>query len=216
MKRFQDISFRSKLFVLMVPLLIIPIVVMALSQLYMLSANLEEEIIAELSQVAESVIRTCEVAKTLDQNTGKALVSEKIKAIKIHEKGYVFCMDSTGTLVVHHKSEGKNLRGQSHIDEMLEKRNGTIKYRSVTSGKDRIVAYTYFQPFDWIVAAGINASEFSGQIRKAVYVACGIILVMCVIGFMMILRFSKSTCENNSMQACLLYPSLYYCDNTLL
>lgn len=90
----------------------------------------------------------------LEQN-----IRETVLAEKIGMSGYAFGMDSTGTLIVHPKSEGKSLAGMKHIDEMRQFKNGYIKYHSVTAKRDKAVYYRYFSPLDLIVAPGVFIDE---------------------------------------------------------
>ncbi len=84
----------------------------------------------------------------------KEMLSQKIAAT-----GYAFGMDSNGVLTIHPKSEGKNLAGKEHIDEMRRNREGYIKYHSVTTKRDKAVFYRYFEPFDLIIAPGVFIDE---------------------------------------------------------
>ena len=78
---------------------------------------------------------------------------------KFGSSGYAFGMNSEGTLVIHPKSEGTNLAGKKHIDEMLARRDGFIKYSSVTDGREKYVHFRYFQPLDLIIAPGAFVDE---------------------------------------------------------
>ena len=42
--------------------------------------------------------------------------------VKIGKSGYLYLLDEKGTLVIHHKDEGKNLAGQPHIDHIRSDR----------------------------------------------------------------------------------------------
>ncbi len=85
---------------------------------------------------------------------------------KIGQSGYVFVMDSSGTLLVHPRSDltGKNTLSDLKINEFSEilakKEAGKIlKLDYVFEGKRKIVAYSYFPAWDWVVCATANAQE---------------------------------------------------------
>ncbi len=80
---------------------------------------------------------------------------------KFGSSGYAFGMNSKGTLTIHPKSEGKNLAGQAHIDEMTANQNGSISYTSATTGREKIVHYRYFEPLDLIIAPGAFNDELN-------------------------------------------------------
>jgi two-component system NtrC family sensor kinase len=96
-----------------------------------------------------------------------------LKGVNIGETGYVYVLDSSGELKVHVAQEGRNIidardkGGRYFIREIIANaRNGkpddihTIVYpwRNELLGevrsRDKVVAYKYFAPWDWVVAAG--------------------------------------------------------------
>ncbi|MEI6215530.1 MAG: Cache 3/Cache 2 fusion domain-containing protein [Desulfuromonadales bacterium] len=105
-----------------------------------------------------------------------ASLKERIRAKKVGASGYIFCMDSTGTLTIHPDSEGKNfidardMNGNHFIREMCEKKSGWIRYpwknSSDAAPRMKIVRYDYFQPWDWIVAVGSYEDEFYREANK--------------------------------------------------
>lgn len=105
-----------------------------------------------------------------------AKLKESIRAKKVGETGYIFCMDSKGTFTVHPDSEGKNminardLNGNSFFREMCDKKSGWIRYpwKNSTDSEVRmkIVRYDYFEPWDWIVAVGSYEDEFYQEANK--------------------------------------------------
>jgi methyl-accepting chemotaxis protein len=84
-----------------------------------------------------------------------------ILAGKFGSSGYAFAMDGKGTLVIHPTDEGTNLAGKKHIDEMIAKRDGFIRYTSATTGREKFVHYRYFAPLDLIIAPGAFVDELT-------------------------------------------------------
>ncbi len=99
-----------------------------------------------------------------------AQLKEQIKAKRVGQTGYIFCMTSTGELTIHPDAEGQNIlpmqdsSGRAFIAEMVEKREGWIRYPWKNQGEEKarlkIVRYRYFKPWDWIVAVGSYEEEF--------------------------------------------------------
>jgi two-component system NtrC family sensor kinase len=97
-------------------------------------------------------------------------LKEKIKGKKVGHTGYIYCMDSRGTLTIHPDTEGRNIyesrdaEGHAFIREMCEKKEGWIRYPWQNVGdkapRQKIVRYAYFAPWDWIVAVGSYEDEF--------------------------------------------------------
>ncbi|OHB33843.1 MAG: histidine kinase [Desulfuromonadaceae bacterium GWC2_58_13] len=94
----------------------------------------------------------------------------KIKSKRVGQTGYIFCMDRQGTLTIHPDAEGQNVAnsqdsdGRYFIREMSQERNGWIRYpwKNVGDVKPRmkIVRYSYYKPWDWIIAVGSYEDEF--------------------------------------------------------
>jgi two-component system NtrC family sensor kinase len=94
----------------------------------------------------------------------------KIKNKKVGRTGYIYCMTSEGKLVVHPDAEGAGIfdavdsNGFHFIREMCAKKEGWIRYPWQNIGDSearmKIVRYSYFKPWDWIVAVGSYEDEF--------------------------------------------------------
>ncbi len=95
------------------------------------------------------------------------------KNISVGETGYLYAMTSKGDLTIHVAQEGKNVldaqdeKGRHFIQEMCAKavaaKPGEVLYivypwrneiLGETRARNKVVAYMYFQPWDWIIAAG--------------------------------------------------------------
>jgi two-component system NtrC family sensor kinase len=103
-------------------------------------------------------------------------LKQKIKSKKVGRTGYIYCMDLEGTLTIHPDEEGTNIAdavdfsGHPFVQEMIESRNGWIRYPWRNVGEDlprmKIVRYRYFKPWNWIVAVGSYEDEFFQEARK--------------------------------------------------
>jgi len=100
-------------------------------------------------------------------------LKQKIKSKKVGATGYIYCMDSSGTLVIHPDAEGENIRdvidsyGKPFVKIMTDKKDGWITYdwKNSTDPKPRrkIARYVHFEPWDWIVAVGSYEDEFYAE-----------------------------------------------------
>jgi two-component system NtrC family sensor kinase len=122
-----------------------------------------------------------------------AALKKKIKSKKVGATGYIFCIDSTGTLTLHPDAEGTNVidardsSGFPFIREMCEKKNGWIRYPWKNIGSQiprmKIVHYEYFEPWDWIVAVGSYEDEFYHEANKIKeHIVFSMILLLLVVG----------------------------------
>jgi len=103
---------------------------------------------------------------------------------KIGKSGYIFLLDASGTLVVHHKDEGKSLAGQSHIDRIRGHRgSGLSEYRSTTTGQEKIVAYRYIKPWGLWIVPGVNKEDYLVQLR-ANFLKYNLTFALIILGLM--------------------------------
>jgi len=124
-------------------------------------------------------------------------LKNEIKQIKVGDTGYIYVINSRGTLEVHPAKEGKNIidskdsTGFEYIQAMIMDAVkldngdiGTIRYPWINQElgekrpRQKITKYTYFKPWDWIIAAG----TYEHEIYQSVYKTEQFILIMVFIG----------------------------------
>lgn len=132
--------------------------------------------LATLARFAYNLVMIQQEQYANGQHTLEEAQQEARKAFKnisVGETGYLYAMTSKGDLMIHVAQEGKNIfdaqdeKGRHFIQEMSEKavaaKPGEVLYivypwRNEDLGESRprnkVVAYLYFQPWDWIIAAG--------------------------------------------------------------
>jgi methyl-accepting chemotaxis protein len=132
-----------------------------------------------------------------------ATLKERIKAIKVGTTGYFYVLDATpganfGKLIVHPKREGdvildsKDSDGRAFIREIMEKREGVITYPWLNPGessaREKIVAYTEFKGWNWVIAGGAYREEITAEAARMRnwYIAAG---VAALLGFSAIMFF---------------------------
>ncbi len=99
--------------------------------------------------------------RSLPAEQRAAEIRKLVLSGKFGTTGYAFGMNTKGVLTIHPKSEGKSLAGKAHIDEMCSKLNGFIRYKSATTGREKVVYYRYFEPLDLILAPGCFIDELT-------------------------------------------------------
>ncbi len=120
-----------------------------------------------------------------------AKLKNRIKAKRVGQTGYIYCMDRKGTLTIHPEAEGENIyaaqdsNGTPFIEQMCKQREGWIRYPWQNPGESqprpKIVRYLYYQPWDWIVAVGSYEDEFyreTNLIKGRILGSLGVISVM--------------------------------------
>jgi PAS domain S-box-containing protein len=135
---------------------------------------------------------------------------DEIKQIRVGDTGYVYIMDSKGTLKLHPAKEGENVidskdsAGFEYIRAMIEDsltlregEVGTIRYPWVnpelgeTKPREKINKYTYFRPWDWIIAAGTYEQEVYHSLRETERFILIVVLVGLSLVFFLTITLSK-------------------------
>ena len=126
------------------------------------------------------------------------LIKEKMKGIVVGETGYLYVIDSKGNLIIHPNREGENLYEYDFIKTITQTKEGYIQYP--WEGRDKVVAYTYYEPRDWIIASGSYIEDFSGPIyaiRNGLIIA---ILLFSILGSILGIWFSRTITKPIDMQ----------------
>jgi methyl-accepting chemotaxis protein len=129
------------------------------------------------------------------------ILKDKIRSLKVGESGYLYVLDAKtgltyGGLVVHPFREGQNIldskgsNGREFVKEMLEKKSGVIRYPWLNAEekegrpRDKIVVYTSYDNWNWVIAAGIYAADLSAattNIRNYLLLASALVVVVLIV-----------------------------------
>lgn len=217
----NNLKLRWKLLVLVLPLVILPIIVVASvigyianHQAYLGVTQASKDDLQHMASFTIDLFDSHDrqfhdyqhdspaTLSTELASQSYAALKQKIKNKKVGATGYIFCIDSKGTLTLHPDAEGKNIidardfSGHPFIREMCEKKSGWIRYPWRNFGEKeprmKIVRYDYFPAWDWIVAVGSYEDEFYRQtntIKKHImFNTIFIILIVGIISTMLVLK----------------------------
>ncbi len=173
-------------------------VILSVSVSYVIAEQQIKAIMKEdIGTVADALEKSINLIAAIRPNAYREPdFKQYVYSIKIGKSGYLYMLDEHGTLVVHHKDEGKSLAGQAHIDQIRSDRGtGYCEYRATTTGQDKIVAYRYIKPWGLWIVPGVNKADYFDQLRSDFLkynVICGVIilLLMTVAGFRIIRRIA--------------------------
>ena len=139
----------------------------------------------------------------IDFSERLADVKKTIRDVKIGDTGYIYALDANagdayGRLTIHPAQEGKNIAGAKDSDgrefirEILERRRGTITYPwlnaslNETEPREKIVVFTEFPEWNWVIGAGSYADEFSAAAREMTkYLAMASVLAIVALALLM-------------------------------
>ena len=137
----------------------------------------------------------------LDISTEMAALKTQIRAVKAGTTGYFYVLDASpgkdsGTLIVHPAKEGENLlaakdaAGREFIREMLDKKQGVIRYPWLnkelgdTAAREKVVVYDQFATWNWVIGGGTYIDEFEAlarDLRNALALA-SVVIVLILVG----------------------------------
>ncbi len=138
---------------------------------FIATSSIKTIMTSDLNTVADSLEQTLVYISEIEPDAYKDEGFKKdIFKIKIGESGYVYLVDSTGTMRVHHKEEGKNLAGKDYIDEIRShKEGGIFEYTSATTGQEKIAAYRYIPAWDMWVVPGLNKADYFDELQSGFF-----------------------------------------------
>lgn len=205
----RDLKIRTKLVCAFLALLL-PLGATSLLTVHMFTKEMKREADLELANSVNLLYQVCSDAKKIGERAGPAvyeslqnLVANTIRGIRIGKTGYAYVMNPEGTLLVHPAREGDNIFNQVDSDgvafireicrravELDEGEMGEIRYPWMNPelGDERprmkMLKYVYFQPWDWVIAAGSYESEIfrvTTRIRHLVIVILGATLLLLLV-----------------------------------
>ncbi|HUX36526.1 MAG TPA: methyl-accepting chemotaxis protein [Rectinemataceae bacterium] len=106
---------------------------------------------------------------------------------RIGNSGYLFLLDSTGTLLVHPSMQGQNIadsrddKGLYYVREMLRNKDGVIRYHWANPGerkaREKIVYYRSLKDLGIIVAGGTYVDELQAGSGRTLAISAFIYLI---------------------------------------
>lgn len=133
-----------------------------------------------------------------------------IKNIEVGQTGYVYVINSQGVLKIHPAREGANIidskdsSGFEYIRSMindaikLERGDiGTIRYPWINpelgekKSRQKIIKYAYFEPWDWIIAAGTYEDEIYQSLHETERFIIGLMVISISLVLILTVIFSR-------------------------
>lgn len=102
----------------------------------------------------------------LNEKEAKERASSILLSQRIGDTGYIYCLDSKGSIKVHPMPSllDRDLTQYEFIKAQLKKREGYLEYDWKNPGETKFrpkaLYMTYFKPWDWIISASSYREEF--------------------------------------------------------
>jgi len=122
---------------------------------------------------------------------------KEVSGITLGDTGYIYIMDTSGTLILHPTKEGENLAQQlPAAQEMINNRKDAIdepqKVTYTWEGAEATAYYMYNPDLDWIIASRVNPSEFMGPVDGIRNAIIGILAGSIIVGALISILFGRS------------------------
>jgi PAS domain S-box-containing protein len=107
----------------------------------------------------------------LSEENAKAQAAEVMLSQSIGDSGYIYCIDSTGKIVVHPQTAllDTNVSEHAFVRQQLERKKGYIEYDwknpGETDTRPKALYMTYFPDWDWIISVSSYRKEFKNLVN---------------------------------------------------
>ena len=125
-------------------------------------------------------------------------LKDRLRAIKVGDTGYVYVLDgregeNKGKLIVHPVKEGANFLGAKDSDgrefirELIDRRKGLMFYpwmnseRGETQARQKVVAFSEYAPWNWVVGSGSYLSEFTALANNVGWIMLGALIAQALV-----------------------------------
>lgn len=126
-------------------------------------------------------------AIALGSNVINNYLEKTLGDIKIGKTGYVYVIDSNGTLIVHPKDKGTNASQYDYVKKIIATKNGTVEYEY--KGVHKLAYYRYFEPWNWYIVTTANYDDLNSSSKSIFYttllIGLGIIIIGSLIALVM-------------------------------
>lgn len=143
----------------------------------------------------------------LDFSEFLTALKDSIRELTVGDTGYYYVLNARpgpqyGQLIIHPAQEGqviidsKDADGRLFIKELMQARDGVMHYPWIntalgeTVARDKLVAFTYYPEWEWIIAGGTYTDEYTQDIKELIlgFVLIGLIAlaIVCALWYWLI------------------------------
>lgn len=153
-----------------------------------LGVNKEDLIISDIR-----LIKNGSNAGILTFNIKPEIFREKLKDIKIGEKGFMYIIDKDGYVISHKDSKlvGVNWSNDKNTKSIISNRNGNFSFKDESTNKDMFVVYTTSEVTGWKYVAIVPYSDLTASSKKITSTIAIFSLLCLILTFVLALVISK-------------------------
>ena len=178
----KGMCMRNKLLLVFLSIMLIAVVGTAFSSIRAMMTPLRETTIENMQSMVDQFYTFAEANQDMEWAVVRKMCNEQIT---IGKTGFIFVLDPEGNLLIHKKAEGENWGDKPYIKEILERKDGALRYLSPKTKTYKLAAFRYFEEWNWIIVASAFEDEFLAkpfsEIVKYSTLAGGIICILAIV-----------------------------------
>lgn len=174
-KNDSKISIGQKIIAFTLILLVVPVAIGGAYAVYGAKMSIDAAILDQLEMQVGLQKNDIDVAYRLaadipadDIETAMIdMFRDSIENAAVGENGYMYIMDSTGTMLIHPDPQVDKLYQIDDIKEIISNKEGRISYK--VDEKSATAVYTYYKPLDWIIVSEMYPNDYLAPIFAIIY-----------------------------------------------
>ena len=181
-------NMRNKLLLVFLSIVLVAVVGTAFSSIRAMITPLKDSTTKDLKSMVDQFYTFADENPDMDWAVIRKICNEQIT---IGETGFIFVIDPDGGLLIHRTAEGENWRDKPHIKEILEKKDGTLRYLSPKTNTYKLAAFRYLEEWNWIIVAAAFEDEFLAKPRSEIVKYSTITgSIICILATVLIFIFA--------------------------
>jgi methyl-accepting chemotaxis protein len=178
----KAMSIREKMLLVFLSITLVAVVGTAFSSIRAMVTPLRDSANENLKSMIDQFYTFIEANPDMDRGVVRKMCNEQIT---IGKTGFIFVVDPEGNFIIHKKAEGKNWGAKPHIKEILERKNGVLRYLSPMTKTYKLAAFRFFKDRNWIIVASAFEDELlatpRSEIIKYSTIAGAIIIILAAL-----------------------------------
>jgi PAS domain S-box-containing protein len=110
--------------------------------------------------------------------------------LKIGKTGYPFVFDKHGVLIIHPEREGENWADSTLFRQIQQNQTGFIDY--LVDGKQKIMAFDYFEKFELYIAAALFREVETAELKRDTVIGAVVVGVVSILLLLILLYYFTS------------------------
>ncbi len=184
----KTMSIRNKLLLTFLSITTIAVIATAYLSIKATEAPLRDGAVDSLQSIVDEFYTFVEANPDMDWDVIMEMCNEQIT---IGKTGFIFVLNPKGDLLIHKQAEGKNWAAKPHVKEILERKNGTLRYLSPQTKTYKLAAFRFFEEWNWIIVASAPEDDFMATSRSEILKYSGIAgIVILILAAIVILFYA--------------------------